>query len=202
MKLLYHTRDRFPFSRVDLSCLFQDRLQGKGLDVSYVAKSDASNNKLLSIPKDVGFSSEAIYRIVLTLRNIQKYNAIQVRDMMFISFVLALISKMCHRKFFLWISWPFPEDDIQKFEYKRGTASLSKRIYYLLRGKIGRIITRANFFLSDVIFLQSHEMRRYFESNYNLDPKKVVVVPMGWILNSLKILTLSQVMIRCLVVFV
>lgn len=179
IRLLFVTREEYPTFRPDICALFGKYLPRYSIYTSIIAKcanteNDWSGGEIICI------KNNPIYAFFAFIRNAHKYDAIQVRDKIIFSIIAVVYSKLIQRPFFYWMSYPFAEDDKEKYHYMRGSCNLWKRVFYLFRGYIQQllfsyVVSR----LATHIFVQSDEMKRWLCQRDAISQDRMTVVPMG-----------------------
>jgi len=195
VRMLYLVREEFPTHRVDVDVLFGREMAGRGNAIDYVMQ--AASNKvptgaqpwhgrtvfvgatddgqnLLGRFRKVWFS---FWHDLASLRHAssKRYDAIQVRDKFLIAAIALPIAHLRGLKFFFWLSFPLPEDDILRA--KAGTSRADFLVH--MRGVVcGWLLYKWILPRCDHAFVQSAQMREDVCA-HGIDPAKVTPVPMG-----------------------
>jgi len=194
IRLLFWTREEFPTFRVDIDVLFGRELAGRGHAIDFVMQSsDAAtapgphrwHGRTVYVGRASGHSLLGRFArhwrtfwhdlSSLRLARRERYDAIQFRDKFLVAAVAALIARLRGVKFFYWLSFPYPEDDLLRA--RTGQSRLPWPLY--LRGYLSEwllyrwIIPRA-----DHTFVQSEQMQRDIAA-HGVPFGKMSPVPMG-----------------------
>ena len=196
MRIFYFVTDSHPAWRVDIAELFSYELKKLGLHTDWSMRRDNSgiwqkvndNNQTVYLPLSVeglGVISPIIRRVGEFLAEIwimlklifgQKYDVIQVRDDRYTAAIFAyLAARLRGSKFVYWVSFPFPENDLEKANLSTGF----RAILFKYRGLISKwwlykIVLR----LADHVFVQSEQMKKNIIA-YGISHAKMTAVPMG-----------------------
>lgn len=189
MKILYITREHFPSFRADIKSLFGKYLPEQGIYASIIAQRSNEDSYLweggeLFLYKKT--SSKIINNIKTLLletfgviKNIKNYDAVQVRDKVTIALICLIIAKFNKKPFFFWMSWPFPEDDLEKVKIQGTSLGFFRLIYFFVRGYLLKFFQyKIVFPFSNHIFVQSEAMKEWL-SEKGIDKCKMTPVPMG-----------------------
>ncbi|WP_022661407.1 glycosyltransferase family 4 protein [Paucidesulfovibrio longus] len=194
---LFLAPNRYPPNRVDVSILFCREMAARGHDIDFLLQSapDESRFRVVELvpgpgrvllgPTDNG--TGFIHRLrkrcldfcndcrVLWLPFRNRYDFIQVRDK-FLSGLLGLLAaRLTRTRFFFWMSFPMPDEDLEKV--RQGTARYP--LLYALRGRFnGFLLYRVLLRAADHVFVQSEQMRRDVAAR-GIAPEKCTPVPMG-----------------------
>jgi glycosyltransferase involved in cell wall biosynthesis len=196
MRLFYFVADSYPAWRVDIAELFSYELKKLGLETDWSMRRDDSgawhklvdNNQTIYLPLSIvglGVISPIIRRmgeflaeiwIMLKLIFGQGYDVIQVRDDRYTAAFFALIaSRLRGSKFVYWVSFPFPENDIEKAGLTKGFRSF----IFKFRGKVSHWwLYKLMLPLANHVFVQTEVMKQNIVS-YGLDANKMTAVTMG-----------------------
>jgi glycosyltransferase involved in cell wall biosynthesis len=196
---LFVTREKYPSYRVDLTELFSMGITGRGGRVDWIMQSSqpsfpkilksgkrervfmgpaVSNKGLLAKTINVCLGLINDLRI-WTISRSNSYNFIQVRDKFFASIVGLITARMSRILFFYWMSFPFPEADVNRALDSKQNLSFSFKCYYFLRGYLTKFLLHKLILpRADHIFVQSNEMKRSLV-NKSISPVKITPVPMG-----------------------
>ncbi len=195
LSFLFVTADRYPPFRVDLTVLFGKELAGNGHKIDllmqsedtckssfettwsncrvWVAASDSKNGKRNRLRKHLMRIGHAFKIFRLVKRN--HYDFVQVKDLFLIAIVAFVAAKLCRKKIFYWLSYPFPEASL--LDAKLGIARYP--IFYRIRGIFFKYLLY-HFIMPyfDHVFVQSAQMKRDILKYYG-DESKITPVPMG-----------------------
>lgn len=117
--------------------------------------------------------------ISLVLKHIKDFDVLQVRDKPVISLISLFIAKRFNKPFYFWMSWPHPEDDLERIKADKISLSIVKKICLFLRGYLlGFLQYKIVFAFSDHIFVQSDAMRNWLVKK-GVSRGKMTPVPMG-----------------------
>ena len=196
MQIFYFVTDTFPAWRVDLIELFGRQLQRLGIsttwqmrrrDRGWCDQATQEQQKVYLPPAWPGHGAlSAVVRrlgewfceagIFLRLVFGRRYDIIQVRDDRYTAALLAwLAARLRGAKFTYWVSFPFPENDLEMAERTHGI----RRLFLKFRGRISFwwlylvMLPKA-----DHVFVQSEQMKADMAA-YGLAPEKMTPVPMG-----------------------
>lgn len=196
MRLFYFVTDSYPAWRVDIAQLFSYELKKLGLHTDWSMRRDNSGfwQKIVSsnqeiylplskeglggIPPVIRRIGEFLNEIYIMLKLIlgKKYDFIQVRDDRYTAAIFAYIAaRLRGSKFVYWVSFPFPENDLEKASLTTG----GRAILFKCRGFISKWwLYKIILPLADHVFVQSEGMKKNMTS-YGLAQQKMTVVPMG-----------------------
>lgn len=196
MRLFYFVTDSYPAWRVDLAELFSYELKKLGLHIDWSMRRENTGfwgavnkkNEKIFLPlaiSNLGLVTPIIRRfgefigeIYLMFKLIfgQKYDVIQVRDDRYTAAFFAWIAaRIRGSKFVYWVSFPFPENDLEKAQLTKGF----RRFIFKLRGTLAFWwLYRVVLVLADHIFVQTEGMKLNIIS-YGLPAHKMTAVPMS-----------------------
>lgn len=196
MRAFYFVADSFPAWRVDLVELFAVQLRALGVETTWqTRRSDAGwmkcvpmHEQIALLPLSVGrknFVAKALNRPLELLSELlifarllfgPRYDFIQVRDDRYSAALFALLAAKLRRvPFTYWLSFPFPEHDLDMAT----TATGLRRTFLQARGRIARWwLYRLVLPAADHVFVQSQKMRDNFAAA-GLSIDKMTPVPMG-----------------------
>ena len=195
LNFLFIARDKYPPFRVDISVLFGKEFVQRGHKIDFLLQSDKEittfsnvkwmNSRVFLGPTNNGNSIiSRLHKYLLSLINdlrmfylikSSNYDFVQVKDKFIIAILALIIAKAFKKKFFFWLSYPFPESDI--YEYRTGTARYPK-LYYIRGILIKFLLYYIILPFSDHVFVQSDRMKLDVES-HGISPHKISPVPMG-----------------------
>lgn len=195
LKFLFISADKYPPFRVDVTVLFCKEIVERGHKIDWILQSDADCKKSYIKRKKSGLvwvgktdnGSSRLARLkkhvldivndlrVFSLARDNDYDFIQVKDKC-IAAIFALISaKLYRKKFFFWLSFPFPEAAI--YAAKIGTARYP--IFYRVKGVVFKhLLYTLILHKAEHIFVQSEQMKRDL-AGYGVAVNKITPVPMG-----------------------
>ena len=196
MRLFYFVTDDYPAYRVDLTELFAHELKKLGIETTWSMRRGCSGifRRVTSEGQTVylPFAMAGIPVLTPILRRIGEiisesflffkllfgpfYDFVQVRDDRYTAAAFALFAaRLRGSKFTYWVSFPFPENDLEK---ARSAAGLYRQ-FLRVRGTLTKwwlyklILPRA-----DHIFVQSERMKQDIAA-YGLPENRMTPVPMG-----------------------
>ncbi|MDP2229625.1 glycosyltransferase family 4 protein [Methylotenera sp.] len=196
MRLFYFVTDSYPAWRVDLAELFSHELKQFGLHTDWSMRRDDSgiwcaiekNGETIYLPFFLSGIpivtpiarrfGEFMSEIYLTGKLIfgPRYDFIQVRDDRYTAAFFAwLAAKIRGSKFIYWVSFPFPENDLEKAKLSTGL----RKAFFQLRGNLTMwwlykiVLPRA-----DHVFVQTERMKQNIMA-YGLAKSKMTPVAMG-----------------------
>ncbi|HVW69517.1 MAG TPA: glycosyltransferase [Steroidobacteraceae bacterium] len=195
IRLLFFTREPFPLRLVDVDVLFGRELIGRGHHIDFVMLADTSWEAadrplwhgrpvfLAQGPRGGGLPSRVLREAVhlwhdlrhLLSASRRDYDAIQIRDKFLIGSLGLLIARWRGLKFFFWLSFPYPQIDLQ---YARERRSRWPALNYLRGTFSGLVLYRWILPHSDQAFVQSEQMKRELCA-HGVDPARLTAVPMG-----------------------
>lgn len=195
MTLYCSTNDRFPIHLVDIKELFWTELHQRGVRQHWYSPGRNSPGPLRTemvdgIPVTVSPAvrggggpgvawNTAIEWVADTwclLRQLRGgADVIQVRDKYWAAVVAWLVTRVNGARFVTWLSFPYPEADLDRAAH----AGLLKRTYLRISGWLGQqMLYRFAMRRADLCFVQTEEMKRSLLP-FGIDPDKMVPVPMG-----------------------
>ena len=196
MRLFYFVTDEYPAWRVDLAELFSLELKRLGLQTDWSVRRENTglwssvkkNGEIYYLPlaiNAVPFISPIVRRLGELLGEMwlmaklvfgQHYEFIQVRDDRYTAALFAYLAARIRGSYFTyWLSYPFPENDLEKAQLATGI----RQVIFRVRGELARwwlyqiVLPRA-----DHVFVQTEHMKANMVA-YGLDAKKMSAVPMG-----------------------
>lgn len=193
--MLYFTREEFPTYRVDVDVLFGRELIGRGNAIDFVMQAQSNSTPFGRVQwrgrtvfvgrtRTITGSFSRVHKLCLglwhdlhSLRLItrDRYDAVQVRDKFLIASLALPVARLRGVKFFFWLSFPIPEDDLVRSRAKRGLAGAC--LY--LRGHIlSWLLYKWILPHCDHAFVQSKQMLEDVAAN-GIDRLKLTPVPMG-----------------------
>lgn len=196
MRLFYFVTDSYPAWRVDLVELFSYELKKMGLHTDWSMRRDNSGfwatvnkkNEKIYLPlaiNNLGYITPLIRRlgelvgeIALMFKLIfgQKYDVIQVRDDRYTATFFAWIAaRVRGSKFIYWVSFPFPENDLEKAQLTKGI----RHYIFKIRSRLThKWLYKVVLHLADHVFVQTEGMKLNIIS-YGLPAHKMTAVPMA-----------------------
>lgn len=196
MRLFYFVTDAYPAWRVDLAELFSLELKRLGLQTDWSVRRENTgfwtsikkNEEIYYLPfaiNAVPFVAPLARRVGELLGEIwmlvklvfgQSYDFIQVRDDRYTAALFAYLAARIRGSYFTyWLSYPFPENDLEKAQLTTGL----RKIIFKVRGEFSKwwlykvMLPRA-----DHVFVQTEHMKANMVA-YGLDATKMSAVPMG-----------------------
>lgn len=194
MRLYCTTSERFPLRFVDVVELFFRELRARGVEQTWYCQPSGTPGPLrteyrdgvrILVPPTFGtgvagkivtrltyFLLETIF-LLAQLRN--PPDAFLVRDKYWGAVVAWSVSRLCRRKFLVWLSYPYPEHEREE----AANASGMRRILLACRSWLGfRLLYRFAMRRADHCFVQSEEMKRDL-LRWNIPAERMTPVPMG-----------------------
>lgn len=196
LKILFVARDQFPPFRVDVAVLFGKEMAGRGHEIDWVLQSQADCNKGRQTrwqggdvwvgPTDNGTSFlHRLHKHLLGfLHNLactrllfrKPYDIIQVKDRFFTAVLYLAAARICNRKYFYWLSYPFAEASLYEIRIKAARYP----IVYLIRGMLYRfLLYKIIMVYADHVFVQSEQMKKDIQA-CGIAGEKMTAVPMGF----------------------
>lgn len=196
MSIFFFVTDSYPVWRVDLAELFSLELKKLGVQTDWSVRRDDSglwqkvtkNSEAFYLPlaiSGVPLLTPLIRRIgefigefLLFFKLVfgQRYDLIQVRDDRYTAAIFAWLAARIRGSYFTyWVSYPFPENDLEKAQLSQGV----RKLIFKFRGEFTKwwlyqfILPNA-----DHIFVQTERMKENMVA-YGLRPAKMTAVPMG-----------------------
>jgi len=201
LNYLFLLREPFPPFRPDTTVLFGDELQHKGHHIDWMFQSkepvagsyrtqwEGGDAWVTATDRGKGVVSKLRKNLlslwmdvtILSRARTRKYDFIQVRDRFFGALTGLLAARLTGRKFFFWLSFPFPEMYSYRIEDGESQFPLLDRLRaFGLKIILYKIIMPA----ADYVFVQSDQMKKDVVAN-GVDGNKIMPVPMGISLNKL-----------------
>lgn len=196
MRLFYFVTDPYPAYRVDLTELFSGELRKLGLEIDWSMRRDDSgfgcsikkNAETIYLPLTLGGipvitplvrrMGEVMGEIGLMFKLLfgRRYDFIQVRDDRYTAAFFAwLAARIRGSKFIYWVSFPFPENDLEKAKLASGP----RQIFLKARGALAHWwLYKMALPRADHVFVQSERMRQNIAS-HGLAANRMTPVPMG-----------------------
>ena len=189
------TNDRFPIHLVDIVELFWTELAARGVKQHWYSPGRNTpgpfrTEKVNKIPVTVSPAVAGFGGIGVAINTAVEWVAdtwclvrqlkggadvIQVRDKYWAAVVAWLVTRINGAQFVTWLSFPYPEADLDRAEH----AGLLKRTYLRLSGRLGQqMLYRFAMRRADLCFVQTEEMKRSLLS-FGIPAAKMVPVPMG-----------------------
>lgn len=195
VRMLVVSSDNHPPTRVDVAVLFGEELAQRGHRVDWILQSEApcarahvvewGGGRVWVGATDTGTSLAASLRKhwrgvrndlrLFGLLRRGDYQIIEVKDKFLSGLMAMLAARLYRRRFVYWLSFPFPEDYLQRA--RDGTGRYP--FLYRVRGTVFKwllygVLLRA----ADHVFVQSDEMRRQLGLQ-GVPLAKMTAVPMG-----------------------
>jgi glycosyltransferase involved in cell wall biosynthesis len=196
MRIFYFVADSYPAWRVDLVELFAVQLRALGVETVWQARrSDAGWLKRTGmhgqhawLPIALGRKSalakalnrplELISEFMIFLRLLfgPRFDILQVRDDRYTAaFFAQLAARLRATRFTYWLSFPFPEHDLDMAQ----SASGPRRLFLQVRGRLARWwLYRVILPAADHVFVQSAKMKENIAAQ-GVPVEKMTPVPMG-----------------------
>lgn len=194
-KMLFLSTDKFPPFRADTAVLLGKEMSQRGHRIDWVIQSDApcdseyetryldsimyvgatdnGTRSLNRVRKHVLLIKHQIKKLKLVKNN--QYDFIQVRNKIIVALAAIIYAKLTKTKFIYWLSFPFPEASLYKYE--KGIARYP--FFYLVRGHFFKfMIYRLILPAANHIFVQSDQMKKDL-MKHGVSPEKMTPVPMG-----------------------
>jgi len=192
--MLFWAREEFPTFRVDIDVLFGRELMGRTHAIDLVMQSGSAE----VAPGAHSWHGRTVYvgpwsgnnltgRIArhwrtfwhdlkcLRLATRDRYDALQFRDKFLIAAIGVLVARFRKLKFFYWLSYPYPEDDLLRA--RAGQSRLPLPLY--LRGTLTAwLLYRWILPRADHAFVQSAQMQRDIAA-HGVAFDSMTPVPMG-----------------------
>jgi len=191
------TNDRFPIRLVDVSELFWQELAKRGVEQHWFSpgrqtpglmrRETVDNDVKVTVSPATGkfgkvgtaFNIIAEWvtdTVCLSLLVFRPPDVIQVRDKYWAAVVAWPIARLTGSLFTIWVSFPYPEADIDRADRK---GSRLKRKYLKTSGRLGEILLY-EFAMkrADHCFVQTEEMKKSLIAR-GIEAKKMTPVPMG-----------------------
>lgn len=195
LRLLCAAADKFPPFRVDVAVLFGHELAGRGHTIDWVLQSaqpcarpytttwaggrvwvgatDPGNSRRARLRKHLRALANDLRLLPLARRG--GYHLIQVKDKFPAALLGLLAARLYGSRFVYWLSFPFPEESLQRA--RTGTARYP--LLYRLRGHAQALLLyRLILPAADHLFVQSEQMRRDLAAR-GIPVARMTVVPMG-----------------------
>jgi glycosyltransferase involved in cell wall biosynthesis len=193
MHLLYLTSEQWPTYRVDLTVLFGKYLPRFGLTCDLVTEQENGFDKgdmtlwpageAVLCKKPKSRAKQYLLKFfhqskVLLTADYQRYDAVQVRDMVLIALVAIIVCKLHKKPFYYWLSYPQSEGQIQRAQ-ARGLSAGMRYWFPLIQGYIGKfLIYKVILPNAQHVFVQSTKMMDMV-STQGVSVEKMTPVPMG-----------------------
>lgn len=195
LRILFFTREDFPTHRVDVEVLFGKEIIGRGHTVDLVMQAATAATRggrhgwhgctaLVGPTTDGRTLPARLWKNCLglwhdlkclSLASVRKYDAIQVRDKFIVAIVALTVARLRGLKFYYWLSFPFPEDDML-----RATSGNSRSaLLVYLRGRFSAwLLYRVILLRCDHAFVQSERMKTELCA-HGVPERQLTPVPMG-----------------------
>lgn len=203
LRFLFAARENYPAYRVDLTDLFSRGMANRGHRIDWVMQSDTpSPSRLISISenervflgssaKGKGITGRLLNTLWVFLNDLRiawlvltgRYDFVQVRDKFFAALLAMSVAKIKRVPFFYWMSFPYPEADLNRAREEAANLSVYKRMAYSLRGHMTSLaLYKVILPFADHVFVQSQKMLEAVASK-GIPPTKMTPVPMGILLS-------------------
>jgi glycosyltransferase involved in cell wall biosynthesis len=194
IRMLFWAREEFPTFRVDIDVLFGRELLGRGHAIDLVMQSASADvaagahrwhgrtvyvgsGSGSTLPARVARHWRTFWHDFKSLRLATRgrYDAIQFRDKFLIAAIGVLVARFRKLKFFYWLSFPYPEDDLLRA--RAGQSRMPLALY--LRGTLSAwLLYRWILPRADHAFVQSAQMQRDIAA-HGVAFDNMTPVPMG-----------------------
>lgn len=203
LRFLFAARENYPAYRVDLTDLFSSGMAARGHRIDWVMQSETpARSCLIRINENeriylgsavqekniVGKLLNSWLAFLNDLRMVMlvlssRYDFVQVRDRFLAALLALMAAKIKGVPFFYWMSFPYPEADLNKAREEAATLPAFKIIAYLLRGHATAwLIYKIILPHADHVFVQSEKMLQAVAAKGILQDK-MTPVPMGILLS-------------------
>ncbi|MGZ5054753.1 MAG: glycosyltransferase family 4 protein [Methylobacter sp.] len=193
LHLLYLTEEPWPTYRPDVVTLFGKYLPRHGItsdlvtnhDIAEAGKPEISwgggSTMLCKVPTNRAGQYLVKFwhnlRILSTI-DVNKYDAIQVRDMSLTALAGLVVARLRGVQFFYWLSFPHSESQIDRAR-KRGIKGGLRFWFPLVQGIFGKwLLYRVVFPSADHVFVQTREMQKVLAMQ-GISISLMTPVPMG-----------------------
>lgn len=190
-RILFLQRDPYPMHQPDVTVLFGKYLPHSGIHTDLVSvtygeqtvSSSWNGGALLlaHIPSRniLGRLTRLVHCTRCMVKHVRTSDVIQVRNDALLGLIAALIARLYSKKFYFWMSFPYPESDRVRAREQFLALGLPRLTYVFLRGYLSyflqyRIVMR----LAHFCFVQSETMR-YELAKKGLRAQQMQSVPMG-----------------------
>lgn len=189
------TGDIWPLRLVDVTELFMHELHARGVrqhwycsgrlapgmarteqinevpvSVSSARPPDGKFDKVLNLVSEWVGDSRALLRLIR-----EPVDVIQVRDKYFAALIAWPVARIIGAKFTIWLSFPYPEADIDR----ASKAGVAKGLYLRASGYLGQLLLyRFAMHRADHCFVQTGEMKKSL-LRFGVREEKMTPVPMG-----------------------
>jgi glycosyltransferase involved in cell wall biosynthesis len=193
IRLLFITAESWPTHRADVAVLFGKYLPRCGVESDLVAVQEveagepspwAGGGRSFLRKIDGGLAKRRLVSFWHNISVIVKvdagiYHAIQVRDLPIIAALAMVVAKLKGIKFLYWMSFPMPEEQIQRAKDQRLSMGVMKFLFPLVQGMVGYfLLYRVVLPFADHIFVQSDRMLEDV-TQHGIKPFKMTPVYMG-----------------------
>lgn len=189
-RVLLATAETHPTHRADVRVLFGKFLPRCGIDCDLIAASlripdvvpPWGGGRLITVRvrSRIGLIlADLAHQFSLFWRCFRGYDALIVRDKPFLGLIGLAAARFARIPFVYWMSFPMPDAYIEISRNSDGSASLTRRIYAAIRGRIGAwslysLIAQC----ADYLFVQSPVMLDELRER-GLSHSRAMPVPMG-----------------------
>jgi glycosyltransferase involved in cell wall biosynthesis len=194
MRLQMLLRDTYPPARPDVEILFGRRLPQLGIYSDLVTQRTEPGPASVEAAWGGGAARVCAHRagaragnmladlwhdIVVLARPMKRYDAIQVRDKVFVAGIALLVARLRGQQFFYWMSFPFPEAYLALIATRGRQLGAMRWLFNWLRGQLGYwLLYRIVLPRSDHVFVQSERMQSEL-SGRGIPAARMTAVPMG-----------------------
>ncbi len=199
LRLLYSTREKYPTYRVDLTELFSAGIVSHEISIDWhMQRMEPGGSELASLNaqervfvgasvRDRNLPGKAVNHLLglwhdtrlgfLAARG--SYDAVQVRDKFYAGLTGLIGARLAGARFFFWMSYPYPEEDLFKVRDQEIHLSPLRRLFYALRGRFTDfLLYRLVLPRADHVFVQSDRMREDVAAR-GIPVERMTPVPMG-----------------------
>lgn len=196
MRIFYFVADSYPAWRVDLVELFAVQLRALGVETVWQARRNDAGwlkrtemhglhawlpialGRKSALAKALNRPLELISEFMIFLRLLfgPRFDILQVRDDRYTAAFFALLAaRLRATRFTYWLSFPFPEHDLDMAQ----SASGPRRLFLQVRGRLARWwLYRVILPAADHVFVQSAKMKENIVAQ-GVPAEKMTPVPMG-----------------------
>lgn len=194
--LFFAVPDFYPPWRLDVEELFVRQMRAHGVEVTWSMRRDRAGACMLAkhggqavylplrlpvanvVGKVINKFTQYLCEAALFFRLLfgKRFDIIQVRDRRyFFAFLGWVVARLRGVRFVFWLSYPFPEHQIEIAGGRRGLS----RVFYWLRGRLSWFyVYRFVMAVADHVFVQSEQMLRDV-ARHGVPASKMTPVPMG-----------------------
>lgn len=195
IRLYCSVNEPYPFTLVDITELFFDALRDRGIEQVWFSPSGPAGGGRFEVAPGVEVrvaprrsAGPMLARIASRLAGAARelhsllrafaapFDIVQARDRYWVAAVGALVSRLTGRPFCIWLSFPFPEYQIDEAPHR----PWPERLYLAASGRLGLLLLyRIAMPRASVCFVQSDQMRLDLHRIRGVPWDRMHVVPMG-----------------------